>query len=51
MGPTEGWFSGFGEDVVNSLDKNVDLLDTAQVIPHSEVHSEIERSGVVIYER
>ena len=44
-------FFGLLEDVVNSLDKDVDLLDTAQVIPHSEVHNEIERSGVVIYER
>ena len=44
-------FFGLLEDVVNSLDKDVDLLDTAQVIPHSEVHNEIERSGVVIYEQ
>ena len=42
-------FFGLLEDVVTSLDKNVDLLDTAQVVPCSEVYNEIERSGVVIY--
>ncbi len=42
-------FFGLLEDVVTSLDKNVDLLDTAQVVPSSEVYNEIERSGVVIY--
>ena len=42
-------FYGLLEDVVTSLDKDVDLLDTAQVVPHSDVHNEIERSGVVIY--
>lgn len=42
-------FYGLLEDVVTSLDKDVDLLDKAQVIPFSEVHNEITKSGVVIY--
>lgn len=42
-------FYGLLEDVVTSLDKDVDLLDTTQVIQFSEVHNEITKSGVVIY--
>ena len=42
-------FYGLLEDVVNALDKNVDLLDTSQVIPDSLVDSEISKSGVLIY--
>ena len=42
-------FFGLLEDVVNALGKDVDLLDTTQVIPNSEVDREIARTGVVIY--
>ena len=42
-------FFGLLEDVVNALGKDVDLLDTTQVIPDSEVDREIARTGVVIY--
>jgi hypothetical protein len=42
-------FFGLLEDVVTSLDKNVDLLDISQIAPHSEVDEEINKSGVVIY--
>ena len=42
-------FFGLLEDVVTSLDKNVDLLDISQIAPHSEVDEEINKCGVVIY--
>ena len=42
-------FFGLLEDVVNALGKNVDLLDTTQVIPDSEVDNEIVKTGVLIY--
>ncbi|MEE1264527.1 hypothetical protein [Ruminococcus sp.] len=42
-------FFGLSEDVVTTLDKNVDLLDTSQIIPNSTVDKEIAKSGVLIY--
>ena len=42
-------FFGLLEDVVTSLDKNVDLLDVSQITPDSEVDNEISKSGVIIY--
>lgn len=42
-------FFGLLEDVVTSLGKNVDLLDSSQLTPDSLVGEEIKKSGVVIY--
>ena len=42
-------FFGLLEDVVNVLGKDVDLLDTSQVIPNSDVDNEISKTGVLIY--
>ena len=42
-------FYGLLEDVVNALDKNVDLLDTSQIVPDSLVDKVILKSGVLIY--
>ncbi|WP_295093708.1 nucleotidyltransferase domain-containing protein [Ruminococcus sp.] len=42
-------FFGLLEDVVDALGKDVDLLDITQVIPNSEVDSEIAKTGVIIY--
>ncbi len=42
-------FFGLLEDVVTALNKNVDMLDTTQVIPDSPVDREIAKSGVLIY--
>ncbi len=44
-------FYGLLEDVVNALDKDVDLLDSSQIIPLSEVADEISKSGVLIYDK
>ncbi len=43
-------FFGLLEDIVTSLGKNVDLLDTSQIVPNSKIENEIAKSGVVIYE-
>ena len=42
-------FFGLLEDVVTALDKDVDMLDTSQVIPQSEVDREIRKNGVIIF--
>lgn len=42
-------FFGLLEDIVTALGKDVDLLDTSQIIPNSEVENEIAKTGVVIY--
>lgn len=44
-------FFGLLEDVVTALNKEVDMLDTSQVVPDSLVDREIAKSGVLIYER
>lgn len=43
-------FFGLLEDVVTSLNKNVDLIDTSQIVPNSKIENEIVENGVVIYE-
>lgn len=43
-------FYGLLEDVVTSLDKVVDLIDSSQIIPDSEIDYEIKKNGVLIYE-
>lgn len=42
-------FYGLLEDVVTSLDKEVDLLDVTQIVPESEIDKEIRKTGVLIY--
>ena len=42
-------FYGLLEDVVNSLHKDVDLIDTRQIISNSRLQAEIDKYGVVIY--
>ena len=44
-------FFGLLEDVCQSLDCPVDLIDTADVVADSRIEREIQRTGVVIYER
>lgn len=44
-------FFGLLEDVCQSLDCPVDLIDTRDVIPGSVIEREIQRTGRVIYER
>lgn len=43
-------FVGLIEDIRTVLDKEVDVLDVAHIVPHSVISSEIMRDGVTIYE-
>ena len=44
-------FFGLLEDVCQSLDCPVDLIDTQDIIPNSPIDREIRSTGVVIYEQ
>ena len=44
-------FFGLVDDVCESLDCDVDLIDVRDVIPGSRVDREIRNSGVLIYEQ
>ena len=44
-------FFGLMDDVCESLECKVDLIDTCAVIPDSRVEREIRDTGVVIYEQ
>lgn len=44
-------FFGLLEDVCQSLECPVDLIDRRDVIPDSKIDREIRRTGVVIYEQ
>ena len=44
-------FFGLLEDVCNSLECDVDLIDVQDIIPNSKIDQEIRYTGVVIYEQ
>ena len=44
-------FFGLLEDVSQSLQCDVDLIDQSQIVPGSRIDHEIRRTGVVIYEQ
>jgi len=44
-------FFGVLEDISDAVQKPVDLLESSQVIPGGKIEKEIEKTGVVIYER
>lgn len=44
-------FYGLLEDIVTSLNKPVDVLDSSEVERNSTVEREMRKSGVTIYER
>ena len=44
-------FFGLLDDVCETLDCDVDLIDAADIIPDSRIDREIKQSGVVIYEQ
>jgi hypothetical protein len=44
-------FFGVLEDVTNALKLPVDLIEASQIISGSKVQYEIEKTGVVIYEK
>lgn len=44
-------FFGLLEDVCESVECEVDLIDISQIIPGSKVEQEISQTGVTIYEQ
>lgn len=42
-------FFGLLEDVVEALQKDVDLIDTRQISNQSEIYHEINQTGIEIY--
>ncbi len=44
-------FFGLLDDICETLDVDVDLIDTYDLIPGSPVDREIKRTGVVLYEQ
>ena len=42
-------FFGLLEDVVNALQKDVDLIDIRQIIENSRIQADIDENGVEIY--
>ena len=44
-------YFGLVDEVCESLDCDVDLIDIADIVPDSRVDREIRSTGVVIYER
>ncbi|MCD8095685.1 MAG: nucleotidyltransferase domain-containing protein [Ruminococcus sp.] len=44
-------FFGLLEDVVESLNKYVDLIDVIEIRRGSDIEKDIERRGIVIYEK
>ena len=44
-------FFGILEDVTEALGIPVDLIEASQVINGSQVQNEIEKTGIIIYER
>ena len=44
-------FIGLIEDVKNILNKNVDVFDVTHIMPNSKISSEINKYGVVIYQK
>lgn len=45
------YFYGLLEDLVQKLQKNVDLFEVSEIQKNSEIYKNIQKEGVVIYER
>ncbi len=44
-------FYGLLEDLVQSLEKNIDLFEISEIQKDSKLYNDILREGVIIYER
>jgi predicted nucleotidyltransferase len=44
-------FFGLLDEVVRTLDKNVDLIDAVEVVSDSPIDKEIHATGVLIFEK
>ena len=44
-------YYGLLDEIISAVDKKVDLIDVTEVIQGSRIEKEIDRSGVLIYEK
>ena len=45
------YFYGLLEDLVQKLQKNVDLFEISEIQKDSQIYKDIEKQGVVVYEK
>ena len=45
------YFYGLLEELVQKLQKNVDLFEISEIQKNSDIYKDIEKEGVVIYEK
>ena len=45
------YFYGLLEDLVQKLQKNVDLFEISEIQKDSQIYKDIENEGVVVYEK
>lgn len=45
------YFYGLLEDLVQALQKNVDLFEISEIQKNSKIYNDIQNEGVVIYEK
>ena len=45
------YFYGLLEDLVQKLQKNVDLFEITEIQKDSKIYKDIENEGVIIYEK
>ncbi len=45
------YFYGLLEELVDTLGKNIDLFEISEIQRNSEIYNNIQKEGVVVYER
>lgn len=45
------YFYGLLEDLVNKLHKNIDLFEISEIQKGSRIYNDIQKEGIVVYER
>lgn len=45
------YFYGLLEDLVNKLQKNIDLIEISEIKKDSPIYQQIQKEGVVVYEK
>ena len=45
------YFYGLLEDLVNKLQKNIDLIEISEIKKDSPIYNQIQEEGVVVYEK
>ena len=45
------YFYGLLEDLVQKFNKNIDLFEISEIKENSRIYNDIQREGIVVYER